>query len=31
MQEPYFYGDGVFDLMPIWDIYIHVFGNNVEK
>jgi hypothetical protein len=31
MLQPYFYGDGVFDLMPIWDICIDVFGNYVEK
>jgi hypothetical protein len=31
MQEPYFYRDGIFKVVPKWDKFISVLGNYVEK
>jgi hypothetical protein len=31
MQEPNFFGDGIFKLMPRWDKCITVLGDYVEK
>ena len=31
VQEPDFYSDGIFKLVPRWDKYINVLGDNAEK
>ena len=31
VQEPHFNSDGIFKLVPRWDKYINVPGDNAEK
>jgi hypothetical protein len=31
MQNSYFYGDGIFDVVPRWDIYNSALWDYVEK